>query len=190
MKCIAFGGAKRLASGDLRDVAVAAKDYADRNGESPLLVFDAATGEPVDLDLRGTKKDVLRRLPEPVADAATSEVGEQPRSVGRPRLGVVAREVTLLPRHWDWLGSQPGGASAALRRLVETARRTNQDADRRREARESTYRFMSAIAGDYVGFEEATRALFAGGRERFEALIRSWPPDVREHLAELSAAAF
>jgi len=192
MKYIAFAGARRLAFGDLRDVALEAKEFVDRKGESPLLVFDAVTSEPVDFDLRGTREDVLRRLP-CVANkerAASEAGGAQPRSPGRPKLGVVAREVTLLPRHWEWLGAQPGGASAALRRLVETARRERASADRLREARESTYRFMSAMAGNEVGFEEAARALFAGARERFEALIQPWPSDVREHLGGLAAAAF
>jgi hypothetical protein len=103
-------------------------------------------------------------------------------------LGVVAREVTLLPRHWDWLNSQPGGASVALRKLVELARRTSGDRDRVRAAQESAYSFMSAIAGNLPGFEEATRALFAYDRRRFSELIASWPEDIRDYAIKLAFA--
>ena len=84
-----------------------------------------------------------------------------------PKLGVVAREVTLLPRHWQWLGSQPGGASVAIRKLVEAARRANQEVDQRRQTQEAAYHFMSAMAGNLPNFEEASRALFANDRGRF-----------------------
>lgn len=113
-----------------------------------------------------------------------------PRGPGRPKLGVVAREVTLLPRHWEWLNGQPGGASVALRKLVDEARRANDGKDRVRQAREAAYRFMSVMAGNERGFEEATRALFAGDRERFEEFVASWPADVRDHAKRLAAAAF
>lgn len=111
------------------------------------------------------------------------------RGPGRPKLGVVAREVTLLPRHWEWLADQPGGASAALRKLVERARRTGAAGDRRRRRLEAAYRFISAIAGDRPGFEAASRALFAGDRRRFQHLIRRWPVGVREHANRLVTAA-
>jgi hypothetical protein len=98
----------------------------------------------------------------------------------------VAREVTLLPRHWDWLASQPGGASVALRKLVEDARRINGDRDRHRSARDAAYHFMSAMAGNFKDFEEASRALFANDRQRFGELIAAWPNDVREHIVNLA----
>ena len=103
---------------------------------------------------------------------------------------MVAREVTLLPRHWDWLGTQPGGASVALRKLVEEARRVNADKDRLRQSQEAAYRFMSPMAGHLPGFEEATRALFAPDAARFHALIAPWPNDVREHTTTLAAQVF
>ena len=112
----------------------------------------------------------------------------EPRGRGRPKLGVVAREVTLLPRHWEWLNAQPGGASVALRKLVEAARRTNGDADRLRAARDAAYHFMSAMAGNLTNFEEASRALFADDRRRFTSLIAAWPPDIRDHVAKLAYA--
>jgi hypothetical protein len=102
---------------------------------------------------------------------------------------VIPREVTLLPRHWDWLNSQPGGASVALRKLVEHALRANKDVDRFREAKESAYRFMQALAGDERGFEDATRALFANDLEALRKRIRRWPADVRAHASKLAQAA-
>src|SRR5690606_37999937 len=132
--------------------------------------------------------DLLRRLAEPVAAEAPRPAA--PRGPGRPKLGVVAREVTLLPRHWDWLAAQPGGASVALRRLVDEARRAAVDGDRRRAAQEAAYRFMQAMAGNEAGYEEAARALFAGDIARFEEHSLHWPDDVRDHAALLAADAF
>jgi hypothetical protein len=174
---VAFAGFDRIAAGapDAVAATVAASDGAG------VLVFDRATGRVVDLDLRGGPEAVAARYRRP--DAA-------PRERGRPKLGVVAREVTLLPRHWDWLGGQPGGASAALRRLVDGAMRERESADRARRAAETGYRFMSALAGDLPGFEEASRALFAGDATAFAARIQAWPADVREELDRMLADAF
>lgn len=168
VSCTAFAGPRRIARGPLADVALAvtAADPA-----APLLVFDDATGRVIDLDLRGG----------PEAIAARYAVVEAPRGRGRPRLGVVAREVTLLPRHWDWLNDQPGGASQALRRLIDDARRADAGRTRRRAAHEAAYRFLSAMAGDLPGFEEASRALFADDPDRFAAQAASWPADIRDH---------
>lgn len=188
----AFAGHRRLASGPLGDVALSIKHLATGKSTKPtghhaIVIFDDASGRSIDIDLRGTDEEVLARLPlpEPSADAS-APVASEPRGRGRPKLGVVAREVTLLPRHWDWLASQPGGASVALRKLVEDARRTNGDRDRHRAARDAAYHFMSTIAGDFKGFEEASRALFADDRRRFGELIAGWPDDVRDHIAALA----
>lgn len=179
--CIAFAAKARIASGTLEDVAVAAKMLADADPTAQILVFDTESSRPVELDLRGGVEDVrVRYTPAP----------PEPRSPGRPKLGVVAREITLLPRHWEWLASQPGGASVTLRKLVETARRESAGADRVRLAQESAYRFALAMAGDEPGFEEATRALFADDSERFASLTEPWPVDVREHLRQLALDAF
>src|SRR6476659_9945337 len=189
----AFLGERRLVSGPLAEVAIAVLKASKTTAAQPIIIFDDAIGRPIDLDLRGTERDVVARLPQPTPDsqAATDEVpAPEPRGRGRPKLGVVAREVTLLPRHWEWLATQPGGASVALRRLVEDARRASQGRDRVRIAREAAYRFMSALAGDEAGFEEATRALFAGDRARFETHAASWPPDVRAHAITLASTAF
>lgn len=185
---IAFEGHKRIAAGPLSKVAVKVKKLSETRPDARILVFHAASGEQIDLDLRGTEAEMLSRLPVPV-DAASPEppVATGP---GRPKLGVVAREVTLLPRHWDWLKSQPGGASVALRKLVEQARRDNAAVDRVRHAQNASFKFMSTMAGNLAGFEEATRALFAADAARFDALIAAWPADIRDHLRQLAAGAF
>ena len=184
----AFIGQQRLASGPLAEVAIAVMKASRNLAAPPIIIFADATGQPIDLDLRGTERDVVARLPQPAPDpdAATEEASTEPRGRGRPKLGVVAREVTLLPRHWEWLGAQPGGASVALRKLVEEARRANGDADRARAARDAAYRFMSVMAGNLAGFEEASRALFADDRRRFVGLIAGWPDDIRDHVVKLA----
>ena len=183
--CTAFAGPKRIASGAPEHVALAVKAASDADARHPLLVFDDATGQPIDFDLRGTPDEILERL-----RSKQTPQGEPARGPGRPRLGVVAREVTLLPRHWEWLNAQPGGASVALRKLVEAARVTHAGADRRRLAQQATDRFMSAMAGNEFGYEEAARALYAGHRARFEQSMVSWPADVRGYALHLSSGAF
>ena len=184
-----------MASGSLPEVAQIVKASIEKKERASILIFDALTSEPVEIDLRGTVEDVLTRLEkaEKKADAVsepTNTAKNVNRRPGRPKLGVVSREVTLLPRHWDWLNSQPGGASVALRKLVEEARRVNSDRDKVRRAQEVAYRFMSAIAGNLPGYEEATRALFAGNAGRFEELITQWPVDIGNHARKLSQPAF
>lgn len=174
--CTAFSGHRLIASGAPSEVAPVVK-AAVGAGES-VLVFDDADARPVEFDLRGSLEAVLARL-EPL---------EAPRrGPGRPKLGVTAREVTLLPRHWDWLASQPGGASVALRKLVEGALREAEGPDRVRKGREAAYRFMTAVAGDLPGYEEATRMLFAGDWTAFDATVEAWPEGVREHVRMLAA---
>jgi hypothetical protein len=185
--CTAFEGTNCIASGELAQVALKVKEAIDRGGRAAVLIFDDATSEPIEVDFRGAPDDVLRRLP---AAARPHSEDIAPRGPGRPRLGVVAREVTLLPRHWDWLNSQPGGASVALRKLVEEARKTNAPRDRIRQAQEAAYRFLSAMAGNEPGFEEATRALFGGNRQGFDELIDPWPADVRDHAKKLASRAW
>lgn len=184
----AFVGLQRVAQGVAADVRAALRGAPVPDG-ALLRVFDDTTGALVALDLHAPPTD-------PGLEAKSAPVTAPPpapppaRAVGRPRLGVVAREVTLLPRHWDWLSRQPGGASVALRRLVEEARRANAGRDGMRAAREATYRFMSEMAGDLPGFEEASRALFAGDEAGFHTRIAPWPTDLRTHLHVLSAAAW
>jgi hypothetical protein len=224
--CTAFVGVKRVAFGTLDDVASEVKAVLDRDASAQPLIFDDSSSRVIELDFRGTKDDVFRRMhPGPaevpergdstnaaaanvsppatvtaarpgatggaVGDAAGDALVEQPaRRPGRPKLGVVAREVTLLPRHWDWLAGQPGGASVALRALVDRARRANEGKDRLREAQDAAYRFMSAMGGNEHGFEDAIRALFAGDRTQFDIAVERWPEDVREHAQKLAALVF
>jgi uncharacterized protein len=188
---IAFAGDRRIASGDLRDIARSAKRTLDQNGDAQLLIFDGKTSGPIEIDFRGSIDDVLARLPRSEAAAADEDTAvTAPRGPGRPKLGVVAREVTLLPRHWDWLAQQKGGASVAIRKLVEEARRNSEDGDRIRLAQEAAYRFMSAMAGNRPHYEEAIRALFGNDPGRFGKLIAEWPADVRDHVLGLAERAF
>jgi len=181
--CTAFAGHRVLSAGPLTEVALAVR-RAD-GAVDPVLTFDDATGRVVDLDLRGTDAEVLARLSPPRAEPAPLS-DPAPRGRGRPRLGVVPREVTLLPRHWEWLAEQPGGASVTLRKLVEEARRRGGGDRRARIAREAAYRFMSALAGDLPGFEEASRALFADDPGRFAEQVSDWPEDVRGYATRLA----
>jgi hypothetical protein len=163
-----------IASGSLENVLPELKKRFDADKSVMILVLNNATGRQVDFDLRGTEQQVLARaLP-----------GKR-TGPGRPKLGVVSREISLLPRHWEWLEEQPSGASAALRRLVDEARRREQGRNRVRVALDAAARFMSAIAGNLPGFEEATRALYAKDRTRLESLTNKWPRDVRKHMLQL-----
>lgn len=169
----AFDGDRLLASGPLGEVARA---VASASQPARVLIFLEASGRTIDLDLRGTPDDVVARLvPAPTP---------APKGPGRPKLGVVAREVTLLPRHWDWLAAQPGGASVALRKLVEAAQKDPRE--QARAAREAAHRFMTVMAGDRPGYEEAARALFAGDAAGFEARIADWPADIRAQAGKLA----
>lgn len=181
--CTAFAAERLLAAGPLPDVALAVKAALAADPAQSVLVFDDASGAPIDLDLRGSDAEIVARLM-PAGPAGQSEA----RGRGRPKLGVVAREVTLLPRHWDWLNTQPGGASQALRRLIDQARKADESEGHSaaKARREAAYRFMSAMAGDLPGFEEAARALFADDRARFDAESAAWPLAIRRHARTLA----
>ncbi|MBL8960630.1 MAG: DUF2239 family protein [Gemmatimonadetes bacterium] len=180
---MAFHQGQRIAAGSLREIAFALAHYpADVRGSA--LIFDATSSEPADIHFEGALDEILE------STAHRERAAAERRSRGRPKLGVVAREVTLLPRHWEWLNEQPGGASVALRRLVDEARKASSERDIVRRAQESTYRFMAATLGNAPGFEEAIRALFQGDADRFHALIAAWPDDLREHTRELARGAF
>jgi hypothetical protein len=178
----AFLDGNRLTTGPLHEVAVAVLRSQQAQPEGHPLVFSDASGQSADLDLRGGEQAVTARYT--VAAPAPA-----PKGRGRPKLGVVAREVTLLPEHWDWLAAQPGGASVALRKLVHEARRNGGERDRTRQARDRAYHAMSTLAGDLAGFEEASRALFAGDHERLVAQMASWPQDVRTYVLQLAEPA-
>jgi hypothetical protein len=172
--CTAFKGNTMIASGTLDQVLPELKKRFDADRSTLLLVFDDATGKQVDFDLRGTEAEVLARA-----------IPTQRTGPGRPKLGVVSREISLLPRHWEWLEEQSSGASAALRRLVDEARRREQGRQRARLAMDAAARFMSAMAGNLGGYEEATRALYSKDRARLENLTSKWPRDVRKQMLNL-----
>lgn len=178
--CTAFAGHRRLAAGPLAEVALAVKTALEQDNRGPdgVLTFDDTTGRVVDIDTRGSADDVLARLAPDGADTPA------PRGRGRPKLGVVAREVTLLPRHWAWLNAQSGGASVALRKLVESAMRDERG--RTRAMRDAAYHFMASMAGDMPGFEEASRALFADDAPAMLAHMAAWPADIRDHALKLA----
>ncbi len=183
-RIIVFRDGRQIAAGPIGEVAPGLKAAPEG-----WLALDLGTGRVVDLDLSGTAAEIAARYtPEPAPNPAPGPAARPgtPRGRGRPRLGVSAREVTLLPRHWDWLATQPGGASAALRRLVETASRAARDADARRAAQEATYHAMQALAGDLPGYEEALRALFARDRTGFEARLTPWPTDLKTFFLHLA----
>lgn len=184
---VAFEGPKRIAAGTLADVAMAVRKRTQSATHESVMVFNSATGETLNLDLRGTEKEIRARLAgSRRAILPAPEESPQPRGPGRPKLGVVPREVTLLPRHWDWLSAQPGGASVALRKLVDEARRTRGKSDALRARQEAAYRFLSAMAGNWRNYEDATRALFAGDAVEFRRLTEAWPADARDHARQLA----
>jgi hypothetical protein len=182
--CTAFDHASRVASGSYVEVAIALKEHIRNKADASVLIFDDNSGKQIDFDLRGTDQEIAER----VRKQFSLGIDGPSRSVGRPRLGVVGREVTLMPHHWEWLAEQPGGASVALRRLVENAKRSGADEEtRRRKVHERTYHFMSAIAGNFTNFEEASRALFADNIRGLKKLIAGWPSDIRKHIIGLYA---
>ena len=179
-----FSLEKIIVKGSLWDAAKCAQRFRDHPG---VVIFDESTYHPVDIDLSGTEKELEARV------ASHLEIESGPtRSGGRPKLGIISREVTLLPRHWDWLAEQPGGVSAALRRLVASARKD--PAQRLRLEKtglvEKAHRFFGAMAGDLAGFEEALRALYAGRPEALVTHTQSWPKDIAETAKRLAQEAW
>jgi hypothetical protein len=196
MPCTAFCGSRELLSGPLDTVALRVKRALEAGAVEAVLVFDDASGRVVDLDLRGSDDEMIARLSQPLqtyqgryrpGPAESGEEIPEARGRGRPKLGVVSREVTLLPRHWEWLAGQPGGASATLRRLVDAARRGGDARQHGRRSQEAAYHFMLAMAGDLAGYEEATRALFAGDAAGLEQQIAIWPEDIRAYVLRLAS---
>ena len=181
----AFLGESLLASGAKLDVALSVKAALQTNGVQTILIFEDGTGRQVDFDLLGEDYEIAARL----ASRADDGGGQAKRS-GRPKLGVVAREVTLLPRHWEWLADQPGGASVTLRKLIDAARKEEGPEAVARQAKQVADRFMSAMLGNQPGYEEASRALYGADRRRFMTLTEAWPADLRDHARRLAATAF
>ena len=181
-----FAGPKLMAKGSAQQLLSQNKSQLNQAGSEPILFFDSTTGRQVDLDL--STAGLTSKAIEAQADDNANRAPQKSR--GRPKLGVVGREVTLLPRHWEWLDQQRGGASAALRRLIDECRKERAGEDAIREAQDSANRFMMAMAGDLPGFEEAVRALYARDGARFREEIRRWPADIRNCASEYAEAAF
>lgn len=190
----AFSGDKLLASGKLKEIVISLKEYEKQRDTRPFLLFNGNSGHQVDLDLTGSDTDVLQRYGSDLSSGQNEGVyPENPsvkRSRGRPKLGVEGREVTLLPRHWEWLETQRGGASATIRRLIDEERRGSLEQDRKKAAQDATNRFMYGIGGNLPGFEEAIRALYSGGKDRFIEETNAWPVDIRECARRFAAPAF
>ncbi|HEY4927495.1 MAG TPA: DUF2239 family protein [Roseiarcus sp.] len=189
----AFAGPRRIDSGALAAVAASVKRAIDAGEAGEILIFDDSNARTVEIDFRGSLDDVRDSVARAFVamDGSAGLPHEEPRrGPGRPRLGVVAREVTLLPRHWQWLARQPGGASVALRRLVEEAAKDRDGRERRRLAQEAAYRFMSSLAGNRAHYEEAVRALFAGSARSFAEIVAQWPKDIADYAIRLAGPAF
>jgi hypothetical protein len=191
VQCTAFDGERMVVSGPLFEVAEVVKQLLDAGELASVLVFDDASGRSIDLELSGTPDEVRARyMPGGSRGGSEPDGGSAGRGRGRPRLGVVSHEVTLLPRHWAWLKAQRGGASATLRRLVDQARRETAGTERVQRGQDATYRFLAATVGDEPGFEEAIRALYSGNAARFCAEAEQWPVDLRDHAIRLAEPAF
>ncbi|MGH1469812.1 MAG: DUF2239 family protein [Cellvibrionaceae bacterium] len=191
---IAFYQNQRIASGGLQFVANEVKQSL-KNEADNANILDSTTGETIEIDFRGSLEAVAKQFTAPSQGnnnlaADESKKTETAPKRGRPRLGVVAREITLLPRHWDWLKAQQGGASVALRKLVEQARKENESKDNLKKAQDYLYRFLTTLTAHYPEYEEALRALFAGDAEEFEQQIASWPNDIILHIKKMAVPAF
>lgn len=190
---VAFTGNTLIGRGPIEEIASLCKTRIDAGETARVAIFDNHTGRPLDIDFRGSSEQMLASLAvHPVLDAGTRPAARpaaRPAGRGRPKMGVVSREVSLLPRHWEWLSNQRGGASAALRRLVDSERK-NRSADQIIQTSiEATHRFMWDMAGNKAGFESASRALFARDFSAFEQLIERWPEDIRKQLLHYLKAA-
>lgn len=178
---LAFAGDEIIARGALPDVALAVHRALQSGEQRTVIVLESATSQVVDLDLRGSDQDIVQRLGPP-ADCTSTASPDRAPGPGRPRLGVVSREVSLLPRHWDWLKSQRGGASATLRRLVDEARKQSRGRDETSQLQEAIDRYLRVMAGDRPNYEEALRAFYAHRDADLRDLVAAWPADVRSHL--------
>ena len=187
--CTAFAGTQRLASGHLSFVAQQVKFLLDQGDQGAVVIFDNHTSEVIEVDFRGTQEDLAKQFSYPnVENESDSSLTNKVR--GRPKMGVVAKEVTLLPRHWDWLHQQPASVSATLRKLVEEASRNNQASVKARQAQDTVYRFINVVASHLAEYEEALRALYAKNGEMFQQLTQDWPADVVAHLKKIAPPAF
>ncbi|HOZ49998.1 MAG TPA: DUF2239 family protein [Candidatus Hydrogenedentes bacterium] len=185
----AFAGDSLIFSGDLTTMLLRTKERIDGGERAPILIFDDQTGGQTDFDFRGTPDEVLSRIASHPLFAGADAQTAAKRGPGRPKLGVVSREVSLLPRHWDWLERQRGGISVTLRRLVDEERKRNGGRESVRQAWEAAAKFMWTMAGNLPNFEETSRVLYARDQPRMDAFVEDWPVDIRDHLRRLVARA-
>lgn len=192
--CTAFDGTRIVAEGTLNEVAARVKEQIGEKAWTPILIFDDIDAEVIDVDFRGSVDDVIKRISQRPAkhfiEQEASQESAKPTGPGRPKLGVVGREVTLLPRHWEWLDRQSGGASVALRKLVDQARKANAEREMIELSKTACNRFLFTVAGNFPGLEEVTRALFAGNKEAFLEQTEPWPADVRNYALRQGRYAF
>jgi hypothetical protein len=174
VRYMVFAGNEALVTGDLRSILLQTKEYLDSGATLPVLIFEEQTGKQVDFSFQGTAEEIIER-----------ELPQKTTGPGRPKLGVISREVSLLPRHWDWLEQQPNGISAALRKLVEDAKKRAPGKETGRLLREAAGRFMTALAGNLPNFEEAYRALYNKDQSKLTAMISGWPSDVRSYIERM-----
>ena len=185
-----FDGPKLILQGSLSDVIVRVKKRMGKIENSSFLICNDSNGQTLDFNFQGSEKDVLKRLETFVSPQPAISKNKETVGPGRPKLGVVAREVSLLPRHWEWLALQEGGASVTIRKLVDEAKKKFAEGSSVKQAQERVYKFMSVMAGDLEGYEEALRALYKKDAKKFALEIQAWPEDIKKHTVDLSKAAF
>ena len=186
----AFLEQKQIGSGNFEAVKCEACQRVTEGERRPIIIFNDANGRVVDIDYQNPE---LSQEPLPISSSVHADEAKEDRQlrrVGRPKLGVVAKEVTLLPRHWEWLAAQQGGASVTLRKLVEEARRKNPDAEIMQQSRDACYRIINALAGNEAASEDALRALYADDQQTFAEIIALWPQDVSRYVNKMSRSAF
>ena len=186
----AFEGTSLIHRGVLTDVVQKVKKRMTKSGAGSFLIFSDSTGKTMEFNFQGTESEVLRRLDVFTSREESGRDEARAAGPGRPKLGVVSREVSLLPRQWEWLATQSGGASATLRKLVDEAKKKSAGTSEVKQAQERAYKFMSVLAGDLPNYEEALRSLYRRDRRKFSELIRDWPEDVRAHAQSLAKPAF
>ncbi len=181
----AFLESKIFAKGSLKDLVLKIKKHLGKNENNSILIFSDSTGNTLDFNFKGSETEILKRL-----EMFVSQKPDEYSGPGRPKLGVISREVSLLPRHWEWLAAQSGGASVTIRRLIDESRKKSSTGESVKQVQEKTYKFLSVVAGDFEGYEEALRALYKRDREKFLKQMEKWPKDIQGYAMRLSETVF
>lgn len=183
----AFDNTSIIAHGSLRDVILKTKKILGKSENSSFLIFSDSTGKTIDFNFQGTEKEILKRLEIFVSNSDEKIELARP---GRPKLGVISREISLLPRHWEWLATQSSGASSSIRNLIEDAIKKSTSKVSLKQQQEKVYRVMTTLAGDLDGYEEAIRSLYKRDRESFIKFTKGWSKDLRSYLEKLTNDVF